>query len=80
MLNFNWRKFWHPAIALGIVLVVASLAIRNHGLAAIGLGIAVCGTGEQTLEGYSRFTRPIGFAVIGLGVLLIALGIYSLLR
>jgi uncharacterized membrane protein len=80
MLNFNWRKFWHPAIALGIVLVVASLAIRNHGLAAIGLGIAVCGMGEQTLEGYSRFTRPIGFAVIGLGVLLIAFGIYSLLR
>jgi len=65
---------------LGIVLVVASLAIRNHGLAAIGLGIAVCGMGEQTLEGYSRFTRPIGFAVIGLGVLLIAFGIYSLLR
>jgi hypothetical protein len=80
MLNFNWRKCWHPAIALGIVLVVASLAIRNHGLAAIGLGIAVCGMGEQTLEGYSRFTRPIGFAVIGLGVLLIAFGIYSLLR
>jgi uncharacterized membrane protein len=78
MLNFNWRKFWHPAIALGIAIVVAALAIRNQGLASIGLGIAVCGIGEQTLEAYTRFNRPIGFALIGLGILLIAVGLYSL--
>jgi hypothetical protein len=76
--NFNLRKWWHPAIALGLALVVAALAIKNHDLAAIGLGIAVCGFGEQALEPHSRFRRPIGFAIVGLGIILIAAGLYRL--
>jgi uncharacterized membrane protein len=76
--NLNFRKWWHPAIAVGIALVVAALAIKNHELAEIGLGIAACGIGEQALERYSRFNRPIGFSLIGLGIILIAVGLYRL--
>jgi hypothetical protein len=77
--KFNLRKWWHPAIALGLVLAVAALAIKDHDLAAIGLGMVFCGFGEQTLEAYFRFNRPIGFALFGLGVIFIALGLYRLL-
>jgi hypothetical protein len=77
--KFNLRKWWHPAIALGLALAVAALAIKDHDLAAIGLGMVFCGFGEQMLEAYSRFNRPIGFALVGLGVIFIALGLYRLL-
>ncbi len=77
--NFHLRKWWHPAIALGLALVVVALVVENRGFALFGLGVVACGIGEQRLEGYSRFNRPIGFAVIGLGIVLIAAGLYSLL-
>ena len=78
--NLNLGRWWHPAIALGLVLAVGALFIKNRELAEIGLGIAICGVGEQTLEGDSRFTRPIGFALVGLGIILIAVGLYRLVR
>lgn len=76
--NFHLRKWLHPVFAVGLALVVVGLAVKNHDIALFGLGVIACGFGEQTLEGYSRFNRPIGFALVGLGVLLIGVGLYRL--
>jgi hypothetical protein len=78
--KFDWRKWWHPAIALGITLAALALAIKNRDIATFGVGIAVCGCGESTLGLYFRFNRHIGFALIGLGVILMLLGLYQLIR
>jgi hypothetical protein len=77
--NFDWRKLWNPAIALGLAVAILALAIKNRDIAVFGLGIMACGFGEQTLELYSRFNRPIGFALIGLGIFLMAMSVYHLI-
>ena len=78
--NFDFRKWWHPAIGLGLALAVLALAIKNRDIAMFGLGIVTCGFGERTLDLYNRFSRPIGFALFGLGGLLIAMALYDLVK
>jgi len=77
--DFDWRKFWNPAIALGLAIAVLALAIKNRDIALFGLGIAACGAGERTLELYTPYNRPIGFAIVGFGLFLMALGLYHII-
>jgi hypothetical protein len=77
--NSGWRKWWHPAIALGVIVAVIALAIKNRDIALFGLGIMVCAVAELMLNLYFRFNRQLGFALIGLGVLFMALGLYHLI-
>jgi hypothetical protein len=72
------RNWWNAGIAVGLITVVLALAIKNYDIAVIGVGVVGFGLAEQMLMSYSRFSRPLGFSLFGLGVILIVLALYHL--
>jgi hypothetical protein len=90
--KIDLQRWWNLAIAIGFVLVLASLAASDHAIAIIGIAIMVFGFGERfnhrmemeirpggTLTTYERHNRPQGLALLGLGVVLGAIGLYRLI-
>ena len=94
----NWlqkldlNRWWKVAIAVGLAVVVAAAAAKDHGVAAVGFGIIAIGFGEWThhrmekvitprgtLTTSPRFNRTISLMLDGLGIILIALGLYRVL-
>jgi len=48
--NFDLKRWWIALIAVGLVIVIASVAAKDRniavGIAGVGLGIVACGFGE----------------------------------
>lgn len=87
--KLDLQGWWKVAIAVGVVILLAALAAGDRGFAVIGLGIIAAGFGEwmnhrmetEILHGgqfttYERVNRPMGLALEGIGIFLIALGLY----
>ncbi len=44
--NFDLRRWWIAAIAVGVAVLVPASATKDHDIAIIGFGIVACGFGE----------------------------------
>ena len=88
-LDFN--RWWKVAIAVGVVIALASLPAKDHGIFLVGIGISACGFGEWMnhrmemeikfggkLTTFERKNRPMGLVLDGLGILLFAVGVYRI--
>jgi|NGEPerStandDraft_6_1074524.scaffolds.fasta_scaffold368890_2 hypothetical protein len=90
--NFDVQRWWKAAIVVGLAIVLGALAVKDHGIALVGLGVVGCGFGEWmnhrmetqflnggTLTSFHRFNRPMGLALDGVGIILVALGLYRVI-
>jgi hypothetical protein len=90
--QFDLRRWWIAAIAVGLVISLAAIAANNRDALLVGLGIISCGFGEWmnhrmeteimrrgTLTTYPRVNRPIGLTLDGLGFMLATAGLYHIL-
>ncbi len=84
-------RWWKVAIAVGVVLAIAAIAVKDRPSLIVGLGMISCGFGEWmnhameveiqaqgTLTTYERKNRALGVIFAILGLLLILLGLISL--
>lgn len=85
-------RWWKVTIAAGIAMIVPAIAAKDHGFALIGLGVIALGFGEWmnhrmekqirhggTLTTFERVNRPVGLALDGIGIVLIALGLFRVI-
>jgi hypothetical protein len=92
-MGMRWlkREWWKAMIAVGVLMVIGSLA-GAYDIGIVGLGIIALGFGEwmnhrlkkefrhgRTFEIYERFNRPLGVRLLGLGTGLVGLGLFLLL-
>jgi hypothetical protein len=87
------ERWWNLAIAIGVAFALASLVVDNHPSAILGVAIMAFGFGERfnhrmgemeirpggTLTTYERHNRPQGLALVGLAVVLGAIGLFRLI-
>jgi hypothetical protein len=89
--KFDIQRWWKAAFFAGLAILVTAIAAKDDCFKVIGLGIMVFGWGEWlnhrmeteirhggTLTTYERINRPLGLAIAGLGVVVVALGLYCL--
>jgi hypothetical protein len=86
-------RWWKVAIAVGLAILLGALAAEDRDFEVIGLGILACGFGEWfnhrmeteirqggTLTTFERVNRPLGLTLDAIGILLVAFGLYHLLK
>jgi hypothetical protein len=90
--NFDLGRWWIAAIAVGVAVLVPASSAKDHDIALVGFGLVACGFGEWmnhrmeteiklagTLTTFERDNRVLGFVIDGLGIILIAVGLYRVL-
>lgn len=90
--NLDLARWWIMAIAVGVVITTAALAVKDRSFAIVGLGIVAVGFGEWfnhpkemmiyrtgTLTSYERKNRAVGVALVVIGLLLVLVGTVRLL-
>jgi len=91
--NFDLTRRWNIAMAAGLAIALAAIAVKNRDGLLIGLGIFGLGVGEHmnhqkmmewmnngTLTTFHRVNRPLGLIVTAIGMALFALGLYGVIR
>jgi hypothetical protein len=91
--NFDLDRRWNVAMAAGVAIILASVAVKNRDGILIGLGVFGLGYGEQmnhqkmmewvnggTLTSFHRVNRPLGLIVTAVGLGLFAIGVYGVIR
>jgi hypothetical protein len=89
--KLDLQRWWKVAIAVGVAIVVPAVSVKDQGFALIGLGVIALGFGEWmnhrmetqikysgTLTTFERVNRPMGLALDGVGIILIALGLFRI--
>jgi hypothetical protein len=91
--NFDLSSRWNIAMAGGLAITLAAIAVKNREGILIGLGVFGLGMGEYmnhqktmewvnggTLTSFHRANRPLGLIVTAIGALLFVIGIYGVIR
>lgn len=65
--NFDLRRWWIAAIAVGVAVVFAALAAKDRDVVLIGLGIVSCGFGEWLNHRMEMEIGPRGTLTMTLG-------------
>jgi hypothetical protein len=88
--NSIYKDGGRPRFA-GLAILVTAIAAKDDCFKAIGLGVLAFGWGEWlnhrmetefrhggTLTTYERVNRPLGLAIAGVGIVVVAFGLYCL--
>ncbi len=82
--KFDLARWWLAAISFGVGVTIVATTVKEHAVVLVGFGIVACGFGEwmnhrmeQATE-IKRLNQPQGIALIVIGIILMAIGIYRL--
>jgi hypothetical protein len=89
--NFDLGRWWKMAIAVGLAIVLASLATKDHGVTLVGFGVIALGFGEwmnhrmqsESMHGgwvtsYPRHNRAMGLTLDAIGIAVALFGLYRI--
>jgi hypothetical protein len=88
--KFDLARWWLAAISFGVGITVVATTVKEHDVVLVCFGIVACGFGEwmnhrittephtEKVAEITRLNQPQGKALVIIGVILMAIGLYRL--